>query len=343
MFWLYSHAALGGGRHGPRPITELQQELWPDLRERFYESALQDVFWQGEFYGIPWRGDIRPMLYRTDFLEEAGLSQAPDTWEEITELALRLTQRDEDGNTLRWGFEFGSANPVQDCLPYYWQAGGEYMTADGKTATVDTPEMRTALSWMRDLIWEHRVVPPDFMEQGHAPEDLFVSGQVAIIGQAPGNTGSTFAFDFPEMEGLWAMSLPAKGPVNRASYSGSGYWGVLYDAADLRATAQWIEFLSRDQNMQRITEFTGHISPNKSVQTSAFWTDAPWKRVIGECMEHAHTSQHPSPAWSKVVASEAGAVLYDMFYEALIRQEPLDDVLARAQQRMQEEMDKIEI
>ena len=36
-------------------------------------------------------------------------------------------------------------------------------------------------------------------------------------------------------------------------------------------------------------------------------------------------------------------MLYDMYYEALIQQQPFDEVLARAQARAQEEMDKIEI
>ncbi len=67
-----------------------------------------------------------------------------------------------------------------------------------------------------------------------------------------------------------------------------------------------------------------------------------WKQVIVECLDHAHTSQHPSPAWAKLTAGEPGSVLYDLYYEALIQQQPVA-IAGRARQRMQEEMDKIEV
>jgi multiple sugar transport system substrate-binding protein len=181
------------------------------------------------------------------------------------------------------------------------------------------------------------------MEKGHTPIDMFTAGQLAVIGEVPDGIGTDFDRDFPEMDGQWAFSIPAQGPVNRASYSGAGYWGVLHGSEHVPETVEWISFMSKDENMQDITEYLGRVSPNKSVMASDFWTDRPWKQVLVECLDHAHTSQHPSPAWSKLTAGEPGSVLYDLYYEALIQQKPVDDVLARAQQRMQEEMDKIEV
>ena len=342
MYWLYSFSTLGGDQNGPMPITDYQETYWPDLEERFFAGGLQDVMWQGEFYGIPWRGDIRPMLYRVDMLEEAGFSGPPQTWDELTEVAAATTVRD-GGNTSVWGFEFGSAMPIQQYMPYLWQAGGEYMTEDGKTATVDTDEMRAGLEWAKGMLWTEEVTPTDNMEKGHAPYDMFTAGQIAVIGEVPDDVGNNLDRDFPEMDGQWAFSVPAQGPVNRASYSGAGYWGAMRGSEKVPETVEWIAYMSRDENMQEITEFLGRVSPNKNVMASDFWADRPWKQVIVECLDHAHTSQHPSPAWAKLTAGEPGSVLYDLYYEALIQQQPVDDVLARAQQRMQEEMDKIEV
>jgi multiple sugar transport system substrate-binding protein len=342
MYWLYSFSKLGGGKAGPMPITDYKDLYWPDLEDRFYEAGLQDVYWQGEFYGIPWRGDIRPLLYRVDMLEEAGFSGPPQTWEEITEAARATTKRDGPDTSV-WGFELSSAVPVQQFMAYLWQAGGEYMTEDGETATIDTPEMRQSLQFMYDHLWTHETMPMEIMEKGHAPMDMFRAGQVAIVGQVSDSEGLTFDRDFPEMEGQWAFAVPAQGPVNRSSYSGAGYWGVLHGTQLVDECVSYIEFLSRDENMQEITEYIGRVSPNKKVMASPYWSDRPWKVAIVETLEHAHTSQHPSPAWGKLTATEPGAVLYDMYYEALIQQQPFDEVLARAQARAQEEMDKIEI
>jgi multiple sugar transport system substrate-binding protein len=335
QFWLYSHSQLGGDEHGPRPITEFQQEYFPDLRDRFFEGALDDVFWEDEFYGIPWRGDIRPLLYRVDLLEAAGFDRPPDTWEEVSEYARALTDRDAG----IYGWDFGTANPAQNMMPYLWQAGGSYMTDDGRQATVDTPEMRESLQWMRSLV-EDEVVHPDFMEAGYDAGELLTAGRLAMAGSMPSAEATDIARDFPELEGQWALALPAQGPANRAAYSGAGYFGVLRGASDVEAAVEWLAFLARTENLQLLSETSGHVSPSIDVMESDFWQDTEWKRVLNETLEHARTSQHPTAAWGGMAAPESGAVIYDLYYDVLVRGTPMDDAIEEAQQRMQAELDR---
>ena len=341
MFWLHSHAAIGAGQHGPMPITEYKDELFPDLEERFFAGALNDVFWQDEFYGIPWRGDIRPQMVRTDILAEAGFDRAPDNWDEILEYAQALTVRDGAGNVTRWGFAFGSVTPIQQFFPYYWQAGGEFMSEDGLSATIDNEAMRTTLTWLRDMVWKHEVVSPDLMEPSYSPGDDFVSGTLAMIGGMPDNGVKDFETEFPELDGKWAAEIPFEGPAERYAFSGAGYWGLLYGTENVEASLQWLQFLSRDTTMQTITEFTSGVSPNKSVMASAFWQDRPWKQKIAESLDYAHTSQHPSPAWSTISANDPGGILYDLFFETIVLQNDMEEAIKTAQTRMQAELDKV--
>ncbi|MBD3309530.1 extracellular solute-binding protein, partial [candidate division KSB3 bacterium] len=335
----WSNVQLGQGEYGPLPITEYKDELWPDLEERFYAGSLRDVFFLGEFYGIPHRNGIRPMLYRSDYLEEAGFDKPPDTWQELSEYAQAITQRDAAGNTTRWGMEFGAdANKPQQLITYYWQAGGEITTEDGRLATIDTPEMRDALDWMSEQLWTYEVVPPDFMEKAHNPMDLFTGEQVAILPQCVQARIFTVENDFPEIPFMTAIC--AEGPANRATYAGGGYWCVLRGTEHPYEAARFMQFLSRDENMKQWSELSGDISPNKSVMAADFWIDEPWKKALADSLEYAHSSQHATAAWSKLISPEPGAVLYDMFYEALVNRNPVDEVLARAQQRAQEEIDK---
>lgn len=340
MFWLHSHAGIGAGQHGPMPITEYK-DMWPDLEDRFFAGALNDVFWQDEFYGIPWRGDIRPQLVRTDALSEAGFDRAPDNWDEITEYAKALTVRDGSGNVTRWGFAFGTALPIQQFFPYYWQAGGEFMSEDGKTATVDNDAMRETLTWLRDMVWKHEVVSPDLMESSYSPLDDLVSGTLAMAGSVPDNGIKNLEIDFPELDGMWQAEIPFEGSARRVGYSGAGYWGLLRGTEKVEESVKWLEFLSRDVNMQKITEFTSGVSPNKNVMASDFWSDRPWKIKIAESLEFGHTSQHPSPAWSTISANDPGGVLYDMFFSAVVLQEDLNETITTAQTRMQAELDKV--
>jgi len=343
QYWLYSNAAIGGGKYGPMPMEPYKNLLWPDLYDRYTESAMKDGIWQGKFYGPVWRGDIRPMLYRKDLLEAEGIKKAPDTWQELTDMAKQLTKRDKNGNVTQWGFNFSNAVPLQQMLPWLWQAGGEFMTADGKTATIDTPEMRETLKWMYDLINTHKVAPPDLMEKSFNANELFQAGKLAIIGQAGNTTGKDLERDFPQLNGQWDFQVPVKGPKNRSSYFGAGYFAPLYGTKNPEAVARWIEFLTRDDNMQKMIEYTGYVTPNKKVMASPYWSDRPWKKVVGETMQYAHPSQHPSPAWTKLVANDPGAVIYDLFYNTLVKKDNMEDQIKTAQKRAQEEMDKIKL
>lgn len=339
MYWLHSFSGIGGGRYGPMPITEYLDQ-WPNLREEFYAGALSDVFWKDEFYGIPWRVDIRPMLYRTDLLAEAGFDAPPQTWDEIVEQGLALTERDANGNVTRWGFAPGINNAAQVLYPFYWQAGGEFVSEDGLTATIDNDAMRTALKFLHDLVQVHKITSPEILERSGEPLADFASGNVAINGSIQANTAIQLQRDYPELDGLWAMSPNPAGPENRASFQGGGYWGVLYGSRDVDACIEWIKFLSTPDNMQLISETTGAASPRRAVMSSETWSNEEWKVAVGETLDHGHTSQQPSSVWAALAAPDAGAVLYDLIYSTVIAGEDIDAAVTQAQVRMQAELDR---
>lgn len=340
MFWLYSHVQLGKGEYGPMPITDYKELYWPDLEERFYAPALADVFWQGEFYGIPWRGDIRPMLYRTDFLEEAGFSEPPKTWSDLVEYGKALTQRDANNNVTRYGIDFNisGAQPAQGLLPLVWQAGGEFMSEDGMTATIDTPEVQEALQFVYDAMWTHQISPTNAMDPAWVPVDEFIASRVAVNTMVPDAVGPDLERLAPDLNGKWAGALPPEGK-RIVSYSGAGYWGVLHGTEHPTEAVQWLEFISRDEPMLTLSKYLNRVCGNKKVMADPFWQETPWRQIVVACLDYAHTSQHPTPAWATLMLGHAGAVFYDMMEEAWVKKLPIPEVTARAQERMQAEMD----
>ncbi|MEP3278604.1 MAG: extracellular solute-binding protein [Stappiaceae bacterium] len=339
MFWLYSFSGIGGDKYGPKPIND-HRSAWPELDKDFFPGSLTDVNWQGDFYGIPWRVDVRPILVSRTALDEAGLAAAPDNWDEIVAHAKALTKRDDNGNVSRWGYNFGMTNAPQALVPLYWQAGGSFMSDDGKTATIDNDEMRATLQWMHDMIWEHKVVNPDFMEPSYDPQADFVSGNLAMVGSVAPNWGSQLSSQYPELNGSWEMAIAPKGPKNRDTYSGAGYWGVLRGTDKEAECVKLIEFLSQNDQMQSLSEASSAVSPRRSVMASNYWADEPWKKVLSASLEYGRTSQHPSPVWSALVSPKPGSVIYDMMYDALVAQKNIDEVVSAAQVRMQVEMNR---
>lgn len=339
MWWLHSFSAIGGDKYGPMPLGDLASKLPID---EFYSGAMQDASWRGDIYGVPWRGDVRLMLYRSDAMKEAGIDKAPDTWDEVVEVAKKLTIRDGN-NVTRWGYGFGTSAKIVDWLmPLYWQAGGEFMTDDGKTATIDNDAMRTALKWMHDMVNVHKVADPDSFEKGYVARPLFVANRVAMFGSAEQAWGKRMEAENPEVNGLWSFARSAKGPEDRDSFSGAGYLGVLRGTEKAEACVDWLSFLAKDENMQALSEASGNVATKPAVMASEFWTDRPYKLVVAEALQDAHTSQHPAPAWSAVSTSEPGGILYDMIYSTVIEQKDMDEAIKKAQALMQAELDRTE-
>ncbi|WP_298961582.1 sugar ABC transporter substrate-binding protein [uncultured Roseibium sp.] len=338
MWWLHSFSAIGGDKFGPMPINDFKSKF---SVEDFYEGALQDSTWRGDFYGIPWRGDIRAQLYRTDIAAEAGVTQPPENWDEVIEAARKMTKRSDNGEVETWGYSFGSAAKVVDWLmPLYWQAGGEFMTDDGKTATIDNDAMRKALTFMHDMVNVHKVADPDAFEKGYKARPAFVAGKVAMIGSAEQAWGNRLETENPEVDGKWSFSRSAAGPANRASFSGAGYLGVLRGSEKVEQCVDWLAYLSRDENMLKLSQAAGTVATKPAVMATDFWSDRPYKRVVAEALEDAHTSQHPAPAWSAISTSEPGGILYDMIYSVVIEQQDMDAAITTAQELMQAQLDR---
>lgn len=340
MYWLHSFSAIGGDKFGPMPINEYRDQF-PDLENDFYAGALKDVFWQDDFYGIPWRGDIRSTLYRTDVFEEVGIANPPTTWDETIETAKALTLRDADGNVTRWGYAFGtSGKPVDWLLPLYWQAGGEMMTEDGLTATLDNDAMRETLTFMRDMLHVHKVADVDSFEKGYETRNLFADGQIALIGSAHQNWGKRFDEEFAHLEGKWAFARSASGPQDADSFSGAGYFGVLRGTEKVEECVAFLKYLSKDENISILSEASGNVATKPAVMASEFWSDRPWKIKVGEALQDAHTSQHPAPAWSSIATSEPGGIIFDLLYNSVVLQNDMDEEIAKAQELMQAEISR---
>lgn len=338
MYWLHSFSAIGGDKYGPMPINEYKDRLGLD---NFYPGALVDVTYLDDTYGIPWRGDIRAMIYRTDALEEAGLSGPPTTWDETIAAAKAMHKVDEKGNVVRWGYAFGSSFKVTDrMMPLYWQAGGEFMTPDGLTATIDNQAMRDALTFMRDMVHVHKVVDIDSFEKGYEFLPLFADGQIAMFGSAEQSWGKRLDAEFPNAEGKWAMAPSATGSEDADSFSGAGYMGLLRGTDKVEECVALLEYLSRDENMLALSTGSGNVSTKPAVMQSEAWSDRPWKKVVARSLDDAHTSQHAAPAWSAIATPEPGGIIFDLIYNTVVLQNDMDAEIAKAQVLMQAELQR---
>jgi len=155
------------------------------------ETTLQGMKYDGVIYGIPLDNHGRGLWINTDMFEAAGLStdyaDAPTTYEGWVELFQKLTL-DANGNNalspdfdpenvVQWGYAV-SEWPEVNFIAGVAQEGGSWLSADGKTAQVNTPEAITALQKQYDLVYKYHVSAP---QAGFDSWQAFGAGTLAVL------------------------------------------------------------------------------------------------------------------------------------------------------------------
>ena len=151
--------------------------------ENFYNACWQEACYQGKVYAIPYGTDDRALYYNKEMFREAGLdpNHPPRTWEELKEYSKLLTKIARDGSIQKIGFIPNYGNSW--LYLYSWQNGGEFMSPDGKTCTLNNVKSVAALQYMVDIYdMMGGVTKVDSFASGFQGNELdpFYTGKVAM-------------------------------------------------------------------------------------------------------------------------------------------------------------------
>jgi multiple sugar transport system permease protein len=168
--------------------------------ENFYKSCWEEVVYENPVthdrgvFAIPADVDDRALFYNKDLLKRggyvdlAGEARPPRTWEELEEMAVRLTERDARGRITRLGFAPNYGNAW--LYLYSWMNGGQFLSADRRRCTLTSPTVVQALEWMTRVYDKVGGAEKVYAFQGGSQAgqtsmapgelDLFVQGKVAM-------------------------------------------------------------------------------------------------------------------------------------------------------------------
>jgi multiple sugar transport system permease protein len=120
-------------------------------KEEYYSAAWNEAVYRGRVYAIPDNVDDRALYYNRALFKAAGLDpdRPPRTWDELKAMAVKLTRRDEGGRITQIGFIPNYGNSW--LYLYSWQNGGEFLSPDGRTCTLDNPYTVEALAYMKGV------------------------------------------------------------------------------------------------------------------------------------------------------------------------------------------------
>jgi multiple sugar transport system substrate-binding protein len=231
-------------------IMDVSDRFPQSERAQFLPAPVDSLVYEGAIYGVPWFTDAGMLYYRSDLLEKAGFSEAPKTWAELEEMALKTAQDTgtQDGFVFQGAdYEGGTVNGLE----YIWTHGGDVL--DGNQVIIESPESVAGLETEHAIV--ERGVAPQAVSTYKEPETdpAFLGGR------------SVFARNWPYMyalsqdpetsnikpEQIGIAPLPAG--EGGQSFSGLGGWNMMINANSQKQDEAWefVKFMTSEEGQRQ--------------------------------------------------------------------------------------------
>ncbi|HEY0827463.1 MAG TPA: extracellular solute-binding protein [Bacilli bacterium] len=209
---------------------------YPDVAARFRPGALIPYKYRDGHYALPETQNFNMLFYRTDIMEELGIRNIPETWDDVLHLIPQLQQK---------GMDFyyphvitAASNAASEFSPFLFQHGGEFYKQNERESALDSPEALKALKLWTALFKDYKIpVEANFYNR-------FRTGEMPI-GVADYSTYLLLSTAAPELNGWWEMKpMPGvrqeSGEINRST-GGAAQTGIIFKNSKLQKES-W-EFL----------------------------------------------------------------------------------------------------
>ncbi|MFJ4735881.1 ABC transporter substrate-binding protein [Streptomyces sp. NPDC088770] len=177
-----------------RHVVDINQaaDLTPYVKElKSYDTIqqqLRDIYTvDGKIYGVPRTGYSMGLIYNRKLFEKAGLDpdKPPATWEEVRAAAKRIAAL--GGGTVGYADYSAQNQGGWHFTAELYSQGGDVVDADGKKATVDTPEGHAVLQNLHDMRWTDDSMGSKQLLVINDVQQMMGSGKLGMYLSAPDN------------------------------------------------------------------------------------------------------------------------------------------------------------
>ncbi|MGV9428854.1 ABC transporter substrate-binding protein [Streptomyces sp. NPDC003656] len=231
-----------------RHVVDIHQaaDLTPYLKDlKSYDSIqqqLRDIYTvDGKVYGIPRTGYSMGLLYNRALFKKAGLDpdKPPATWDEVRAAAKKIAAL---GNGTVGYADYSAQNQGGwHFTAELYSQGGDVVGADGKKATVDTPQGRAVLQNLHDMRWSDDSMGSKQLLIINDVQQLMGSGKLGMYLSAPDNIPILVKEKGGSYKDLALAPMPGgKGTL----IGGDGYMFNKKDSpAQIRAGLKWLDHM----------------------------------------------------------------------------------------------------
>ncbi|HEU4546564.1 MAG TPA: extracellular solute-binding protein [Microlunatus sp.] len=161
------------------PVDEVvSAETLADFQDSFLANAEVD----GTAYALPLIASARALFVNNTLLEQAGVAEAPKTWDELLDAATKVSAL--GGGIAGYGMPLGSEEAQAEAAVWLWGGGGTF--GDESETTIDDPSNLPGAEQIKKMI-DAGATQADPGATDRSPlMDIFVQGKLGMqVGLPP--------------------------------------------------------------------------------------------------------------------------------------------------------------
>jgi multiple sugar transport system substrate-binding protein len=277
---------------------------------------------------IPWFVDARAMYYRTDVFNKLGLTKADlSTWAGFHAALDKIKKADLtiDGKKISplgipgkndW-------NVVHNLAPWIWNAGGDFLAADYKKSSLNTPETAEGLAYYISLVTKGYVARACLEKNTAQIENDFNNGTFAVI--FDGSNELRGLTTSPEQGGA-ADTYVAKrfdiapypaGPKGKSTFVGGSNLAIFKGSKNKEAAWEVLKYLSSKEAQVEYCKRSGFMPAVVEAFDDPYFTEDSRRAVYKETVKDGRA--YPSvPSWGLIepILARRFGIMWDYVLEA---------------------------
>ncbi len=202
-------------------------------------TATDPKLFGGTRNGIPYGMGGNVLFRRTDVLSKAGITTAPKTWTEMSDMSEKVTKPPLYG----MGFAISKVGDGNDMVSIMQSWGGRVADDAGKVCTIKSDATKQFLQWVTDEYKKGQFPPGNTTWDGAGDNNAYQSGQAVFIA----NTGSVTVWmranDKDLLNNTQYSALPS-GPKMQVSPSSPVIRGIPKTSKNVDAAKALLEYLA---------------------------------------------------------------------------------------------------
>lgn len=264
--------------------------IFADLTGKFdvssyYEGPVASATLDEALYGVPFGCNCLALYYNEDMFEAAGITEVPETWDELKETAEKLTT-----DTVS-GLAFCSVQNEEGTFnftPWLWSTGATSYDINSENGI-------RALTFVQDLV-ESGVMSKECINwtQGDVMNQ-FISGNVAMMVNGPWQI-PTMKTEAPDLN--YNVTLIPMDTQYASVIGGENY--AVVAGGNEEGALDFLKYATQEDQVIFMMTQMGYISADKEIAASQFTEeeDVIYKKFV-EQMDYAQ-ARGPLPEWPEV-------------------------------------------